>query len=51
MPLISKAAGDATPLLVHSQFSYWGFNSWWLDRVEAAGEIFVSPVRGLSPKA
>jgi hypothetical protein len=45
MLLISKAAGDATRLLVHSQFSCLGFNSWWLDRVEAVGEIFVSAVR------
>jgi hypothetical protein len=39
----SNAGGDQ--LLVHSQFSSLGFNSWWLACVEAVGEVFVSPVR------
>jgi hypothetical protein len=46
MLLISKAGGDATRLLVHSQFSSLGFNSRCLDCVEAVGGVFVSPVRG-----
>jgi len=45
MLLISKAAANATRLVVYSQFSSSGFNSRWLDCVEVVGGVFVSPDR------